>query len=370
MIPQILAMYLPQFHQIPENNEFWGEGFTDWVTVQNAKPLYDKHQQPRTPLGNNYYDLSEEKNILWQAKLAKQYGVEGFGIYHYWFNNYKNLLTKPAEIVLHNHDIDIKFFFAWDNISWRRTWSNVSGNDWAPTRDSNIDKTQYNNGILLEYKPGTETDWKKHFDYLLPFFKDERYIKIDGKPVFFIFHYSEVIHKMCQYWNKIATEHGLEGITPVFRQAVNLNIPRKEQMFMYEPSASSWDLLPYKIYRRILRQFNISCGPHFFDYDKVWQRLLKNMSKRKDYNLWLSGFVGYDDTPRRAKKGTVIKNATPEKFEQYLTSLLQIAKKQNKQYVLLVAWNEWSEGAYLEPDTINEYRYLEALKNALQNVTN
>lgn len=100
---KIIAMYLPQYHCIPENDEFWGKGFTDWVTVKKAEPLFVGHDQPRVPLGNNYYDLSLKDNIVWQAKLAKQYGIDGFGIYHYWFNNDKNILTKPAEIILENH---------------------------------------------------------------------------------------------------------------------------------------------------------------------------------------------------------------------------------------------------------------------------
>ena len=130
--PQIIALYLPQYHRIPENDKFWGDGFTDWVTVKNAKSLFDGHQQPRVPLNDNYYDLSLKENVAWQAQLAKEYGIDGFGVYHYWFNNEQNLLTKPAEIIRDNDDIDINYFFVWDNGNWIRSWSNVAGNDWAP----------------------------------------------------------------------------------------------------------------------------------------------------------------------------------------------------------------------------------------------
>lgn len=364
MTPKILAMYLPQFHQIPENDAFWGKGFTDWVTVRNAKPFYQGHQQPKIPLNDNYYDLSEKSNILWQAETAKKYGIYGFGIYHYWFNNEKNLLTRPAELIYENKDIDIHYFFAWDNISWRRTWSNVSGNDWAPTSDS--ETPHQGNGVLLEYILGTEADWKRHFDSLLPYFKDERYIKQDGKPVMIIFHYSEGIQAMCDYWNELAKANGFKGVSIVFRHSITYRLPENAPYFFYEPSASSWDLLHWKIYRRLLRQTGIQIGPHSFDYDKVWRKLLKTMSTHSEKEVWLSGFVNYDDTPRRGKKGTIFKNASAEKFGHYLSQLLHIAEQQQKPYVLLVAWNEWSEGAYLEPDTTNGYQYLEAVKKVTE----
>lgn len=368
MKPEILAMYLPQYHRIPENDAFWGEGFTDWVTIRRAKPFYEGHQQPRVPLGDNYYDLSVKENIVWQAQTAREHGIYGFGIYHYWFNNEKNLLTRPAEIILENKDIDIHFFFAWDNLSWRRTWSNVSGNDWAPTSDNASAEPHQGNGVLIEYIPGTETDWKRHFDFLLPFFKDPRYIQRDGKPVFMIFHYSEVISRMCAYWDQLAREQGFKGICPVFRQAVNLSIPKTQQVFYYEPSADAWDRLLNKIYRRILRQTGIVYGPHSFRYDAVWQRLLNTMRHHPEPELWPCGFVNYDDTPRRGKKGTIFKDGSPEKFGRYLSQLLAIAREQQKPYVLLVAWNEWSEGAYLEPDTANGFRYLEAVKKATESL--
>lgn len=366
MKPEVLAMYLPQYHQIPENDAFWGEGFTDWMTVRNAKSFYEGHSQPKKPLNDNYYDLSEKKNVAWQAETAKKYGIYGFGIYHYWFNNEKNLLTKPTEIILENKDIDTHFFFAWDNISWRRTWSNVSGNDWAPTSDDT--KPHQGNGVLLEYILGTEADWKKHFDFLLPYFLDERYIKQDGKPLMVIFHYSEAIQAMCDYWNDLAKANGFEGINIIFRHSVTYHLPDNVPYFYYEPSASSWDLLHWKIYRRFLRQTGINIGPHSFNYDKVWQRLLKTMRRHSEKEVWLSGFVNYDDTPRRGKKGTFFKNGNAEKFGHYLSELLHIAKRQEKPYVLLVAWNEWSEGAYLEPDSDNGYQYLEAAKKAIESL--
>ncbi|MBQ0066894.1 MAG: glycoside hydrolase family 99-like domain-containing protein, partial [Phascolarctobacterium sp.] len=133
---KVIANYLPQYHRIPENDMWWGEGYTDWVATKNAKPLFEGHRQPRIPLDNNYYDLSDVNTIRWQAQLARKYGVYGFGIYHYWFNSNMQLLQKPAELLLKNKDIDINFMFIWDNSSWIRSWSNIKEcNDWAPKFD-------------------------------------------------------------------------------------------------------------------------------------------------------------------------------------------------------------------------------------------
>ena len=170
---KIIAMYLPQYHSIPENDEFWGKGFTDWVTVKKAKPLFKGHEQPKVPLDNNYYDLSLKENVKWQAKLAKEYGIYGFGVYHYWFNNEKNLLTKPAEIIRDNDDIPINYFLAWDNANWKRSWSNVEGNAWAPVADVDNKGPQ----ILIEYILGEEKDWENHFNYLKLHFDSSKYIK-------------------------------------------------------------------------------------------------------------------------------------------------------------------------------------------------
>lgn len=370
MNPKIITMYLPQYHQIPENDAFWGKGFTDWVTVKDAQPLFEGHNQPRIPIDGNYYDLSLKGNIVRQAELANEYGIYGFGIYHYWFNDEKNLLTKPADIILENKDIDTHYFFAWDNISWKRSWSNVSGNDWSPAADKNnsVDNSFSNeSGILIEYRLGTEDSWKKHFDWLLPHFRDDRYIKVDGKPMFVIYHCSKDLLTMSQYFDRLAVENGFPGIYVVFRRGVNPRITKGQNVFFYEPSASSWDLLPNKIYRWVLKQFGIKYGPKTFQYDKVWKKLLATMASHPEPTLIPSAFVGYDDTPRRGKYGTIIKGQSPKKFGTYLRELMHIVSSQNKPYIFLTAWNEWSEGAYLEPDCKDSYEYLKAVKNATCN---
>lgn len=374
---KIIAMYLPQYHCIPENDEFWGNGFTDWVTVKKAEPLFVGHDQPKVPLGNNYYDLSLKDNIVWQAKLAKQYGIDGFGIYHYWFNNDKNILTKPAEIILENKDINIDFFFAWDNNNWKRSWSNVDGNSWAPIQENKDNKGPK---ILIPYILGTEPDWKNHYKNLLPYFKDKRYIKKDGKPIFMVWGISDGIKRMAAYWDKLAKEDGFAGLCMIYKYDETGLIRRKsmipdaELVFKYEPIFTAWNKLsiPERIVRKIRKVFNLKEGMKTYDYDKVWKEIIKDAKGRySDKKIINGAFVSYDDTPRRGvERGKILLGSTPEKFKRYFSELLKITLQQGKPFIFITAWNEWGEGAYLEPDKTNEYGYLKALDEAIKQTTN
>lgn len=366
-LPKIIALYLPQFHQIPENDKFWGEGFTDWVAVKKAKPLFAGHNQPRIPLHNNYYDLSKKESIKWQADLANEYGIYGFGIYHYWFNNEQNLLSKPAEIIRDNDDININYCFVWDNTSWKRSWSNILGNDWAPMAEQN---TSHNGPqILVEYILGNESDWLNHYRYVRTHFRKEKYIKIDGKPVFCIFTSSPEIEKMCKYWNIQAKNDGFPGIEFIFR-GNNAKVSAKYLRYNYEPHASAlWKFsLPIILENKLRQIFHKENHITFFDFDQAWKNLLLTAEKSNDISLYYGAFVGYDDSPRRGLlRGKIIKGSSPEKFEQYFTQLIDICKRQNKEFIFLSAWNEWGEGMTLEPDTGYEYGYLQAVKNAITN---
>ena len=367
MKPKIIAMYLPQFHQIPENDEFWGEGFTDWVTVKNAKPLFKGHQQPRVPMNENYYDLSIKDNVKWQCKLAKEYGVYGFGIYHYWFNNDKNLLTKPAEIILENDDVDINYFFTWDNVSWKRTWSNVDGNDWAPLVDGQ-NKNSIGPQLLIQYTLGEEKDWERHYNYVRNHFLSPKYIKKDNNPVFCIMNYSKEIERMCNYWQGLARKDGFDGIHYIFKEYRFLNIPSNRYRFCYEPSSSGWDSTSIieRIINRIKKDFRLNNHLQVRNYDKIWSNLLKKAEKLSTPEYYHGAFVSYDDTPRRGtNRGIVVVGDSPEKFQSYMRELIKISESQEKEFIFLTAWNEWGEGAYLEQDTRHGDEYLLALKHAI-----
>ena len=362
---KIIANYLPQYHEIPENDKWWGKGFTDWIAVKKAEPLFTGHRQPRVPLNKNYYDLSKVENIRWQANLAKKYGIYGFGIYHYWFSSDLQLLQTPSEIILEHKDIDINFMFIWDNYTWKRTWSKLAtGNVWAPSFDGdNTDNSNMkdSNGILAELKYGNQKDWECHFNYLLKFFMDDRYIKIDNKPVFAFYQPRNnfaVIKGMVDYWDLLAKKHGFAGIMCLSKDIL---YPAKlERRMKYTPfqMTTPFLFLKYKIKSNIYKKREKIA---VWDYDEVWKDILfeARLSSKKSY---LCGFVDYDDSPRRGNKSRIIIGGTTEKFKKYMSRLIQISKRQNKEFVFLMAWNEWGEGSYLEPDTKYQYKYLEALK--------
>lgn len=368
MKTKVIAMYLPQYHRIPENDLWWGEGYTDWIAVKNAKPVYEGQQQPRIPLNDNYYDLSDKDTVKGQAELANRYGIYGFGIYHYWFNSKQVLLDKPVHIIKDNQDINTRYFFMWDNGSWKRTWSNVKfSNSWAPLYEKKNDGPE----ILAELVYGGEKEWKDHFDYLLPFFKDDRYIKIDGKPLFGIFNQnnnSVVLKNMFEFWNKCAFEKGLPGVLILGKSNASKE-HIADYIFDYEPATHGWvgKNNVEKALMRIKDILRLKFGIlKKYDYKRIWAKILKDVDKTENY---LPGaFVRFDDTPRRGEKSSIVTGDTPELFETNMRKLLKKAQEYNKEFVFLTAWNEWGEGAYLEPDKQSGYRYLEAMKKAIEEI--
>ncbi len=361
---KIVAAYLPQFHEIPENNEWWGKGYTDWVAVKKSRPVFENHYQPRVPLNNNYYSLDDVETIRWQADIARKYGVYGFGIYHYWFSDNQQLLTKPAEIILSNTDIEINYCFMWDNNSWvNKTWKNIRfANQWAPKFEK-YGKKNNDSGVLAELKYGYEKSWEKHYQYLKPFFSDRRYIKYRGKPIFGIMQPSNeytTLQNMCSYINDLAQKDGFPGV--LFLTAANFSRKKIDMDYRYEPfdTCSPLDLI-----RRKIKEKN---KLKLYKYDIQWRKILFNAHFFASSDTFYGGFVGFDDTPRRGDKARIILGQSPEKFEKYMKELLNISNEQGKEYVFLTAWNEWGEGAYLEPDTKDGYAYLEALKRAIDSV--
>ena len=182
---KVLALYLPQYHCFKENDEWWGKGFTEWTNTKKAKPLYRNHYQPKEPLNDNYYDLSNVDVMINQAKLAKKYGVSGFVYYHYWFNG-KKLMEKPLELMRKNKGVDMNYCLSWANEPWTRSWDGKAKE------------------ILIDQCYGDKSDWTKHYNYLSNFFSDDRYIKIDNKPVLFIYRINSIENhdEMISLWKK------------------------------------------------------------------------------------------------------------------------------------------------------------------------
>lgn len=367
MNTKIICFYLPQFHETEDNNKWWGKGYTEWSAVKKNKPFFRKHQQPRVPLDNNYYDLSEETadTLKWQAKLAKEHGIYGFCIYHYWFAGKKEL-EKPVEILLNHPEIDINYTLCWDSATWKRTWY--------------ADK--YEQEVLVEQKYGDESIWKMHFMDLLPYFKDDRYIKIDNKPVFHIYHASIIpcLLEMREYWDALAKEHGFNGIYLVLGDVEYRNDSKMtrsaDAYYNFEPTHAFYESRNrwYGIYtvgkagiiKRINKWFNKEILPDKRDAKGIYH-IIEKLDRNPEKKTYLGLFADYDDTPRRQLKGTVYVNNDISYFKECLSKQLQESNNKNNEFLYINAWNEWGESAYLEPDEKNGYLYLETIKQVVEN---
>lgn len=345
---RVLALNLPQFHEVAENNEWWGKGFTEWTNVKKAKPLYKGHVQPMVPL-EGYYDLSEVDAIAHQAELARRYGVYGFVYFHYWYEGRK-MLEKPCELLLANPQIDVNYCFCWANHSWTRAWDG---------------KEQQ---VLLEQTYGGEADWKNHIDYLLPFFRDERYIKKDNRPMLFIYNSSVIpdVNGMIAFWEEVLRREGFDGlyiVEYISTKCTKPYISSSRAVYEDEPLYSlRFETNPVqKAYRVIQKKRKRT---EYQDYDKIYKMLLRKKRTYGQREIIQGAFPAWDNTPRRGSRGAmVVKGADPEKFETYFSRLCRCERQgASKEYIVVNAWNEWGEGAVLEPSELFGYRYLEAIK--------
>lgn len=357
---KIYAMYLPQFHRVPENDEWWGDGFTEWVSVKKAKALFHGHYQPHIPLHGNYYNLLEKETMEWQAELMHQYGIDGMCFYHYWFENGRKILEKPAENLLAWKDIDMPFCFYWANETWARSWSAIRGaNAWADLEEKKGENNK-EKAILLQQRYGDEEQWIEHFEYMLPFFKDKRYILVDGKPLFMIYKVKDIVclDRMLRCWQGLAVKAGLNGLYVIGANYDSAVTSRVDAFLIHEPSQSMYRLMFDHSKDKVCT----------LDYSSVWEEILEgSIEERKTY---YSGFVGFDDTPRRGKKGCAVYNTSPELFQRYLIQLMAKSRAAGNEMVFINAWNEWGEGMHLEPDEKNSMGYLNAVLKAREHYRN
>lgn len=345
--PKLIAFYLPQYHEIPENNEWWGKGFTEWTNVKKAKPLYRNHYQPKLPLNDNFYNLLDDDTFSWQVELANKYGIDGFCFYHYWFNG-KLLLQKPLENFLQRKDLNINYCFSWANEPWARTWDGK------------------NKDVLMPQCYGGEIDIINHFDYMLPFFKDERYIKINNRPVFLLYRTSSItyLNEFIDIWNKQAIENGFDGI--FFVETLNCfsleKISDKTDSAVYfEPTFSVTQRNIFdKIIQNAMNLFSRNKN-RFYSYSYVWNRVFKY--QKIDEKHWGGAFVNWDNSSRKKKHYLILKKFSPHLFYEYLIRIFSICKTNNSPFLFINAWNEWAEGTYLEPDNKFEFKYLEIISS-------
>lgn len=357
---KVMCMYLPQFHTFPENDEWWGKGYTEWVAVKRAKSLYKGHVQPKVPLDDRYYDLRNEgvETLKWQAEIARKYGIYGFSIYHYYFKG-KKLMEDPMETLRDHPEIDINYNICWANETWTRTWYGLS------------------NQILMAQEYGEEKDWNEHFDYLLTFFTDNRYIKVDNKPVLQIYKTFDIpcLGEMLEVFNKRAIEAGFDGIYVISGKTaagVEHRTNLVDGYYYFEPGFtlkngfSSVDKLCYNVMTFIRSLRNRILGKskgNILERRIKASRIIKSILSRDYEENEFPGIIpGWDNTPRRDYKGLVYTGTNPSDFETALRALKDKKKNHRVDFVYINAWNEWGEGAYLEPDMENGFGYLEAVR--------
>lgn len=351
-----IAFYLPQFHQIPENDKWWGEGFTEWTNVRKAEPRFDGHYQPHVPRELGYYDLRNEQTFERQAALARTHGISGFCYYHYWFNG-KRLLEHPFNEILASGKPDFPFCLCWANENWTRRWD-------GEERE------------VLMAQDHCHDDDLAHITSLFPAFRDQRYIRVHGKPLFLVYKTNLLPDpkKTTEIWREAARKAGIG----------ELYLVRIENHFQgYDPPpneigfdaaaefAPHWGCFGEKVSDRVdLHDDYRGCNPLIYDYDDI---MLGMLSRQKpDYKLFRGVFPSWDNSARRRNDPVLFVNSAPEKYAFWLSQVARYTLlnfEGDERLIFINAWNEWGEGCHLEPDQKYGLRFLEATRLALRLAT-
>ena len=369
---KLVAHYFPQLHRIPENDAWWGDGFTDWTNVRRAQPLFAGHHQPRVPV-HGHYDQADLATLRRQVEQAREHGVAAFCHYHYWFDG-KQLLERPTDLFLAHPELDLGICLAWANETWSRRWD---GQDHL---------------VLIEQThPPQRARWALHFDYLQRAFTDRRALTVDGKPIFLIYRPQKVeaLPQMLDYFRERAHALGLPGLYLVAMDQSRVGDDEVHRHFdaqvRFEPFATYYALrernrptlrkvvnavrtaLPTAGVNLVQRGLDVLDdwvgGPTRLDYARVWEEIAARPLPT-DRVVFPGAFVDWDNTARYRKHATLFEGATPALFERGLAQLVERAwaHRPDEQLVFINAWNEWAEGCYLEPDERWGDAYLEAVR--------
>ena len=359
--PRVIALYLPQFHPIPENDLWWGKGFTEWTNVGKARPLFRGHYQPHVPADLGYYDLRVPETREAQAEMARKYGIEGFMYWHYWFGNGKRLIERPFNEVLKSGKPDFPFALAWANETWKGFAHGLK-----------------NRNILIEQLYPGDDDYIAHFYEVLPAFKDKRYITIDGKPIFLIYkpHQIPDVSHFIGLWQELARENGLTGIYFIAQHQHVQDHNKTEEESLEE--MLSWGFSSVNF----VRLYNIQTSQSFIRrvYDALKRRLFSHPSVRsyknalkfflkpldKDERVIPTLIPNWDHSPRSSNYALVLHNSTPQLFRHHIREALSIIQHKKNKFLIIKSWNEWAEGNYLEPDLKWGCKYLEVLKSEVE----
>jgi hypothetical protein len=363
---RVIAIYLPQYHPIPENDEVWGKGFTEWTNVAQAKPLFKGHYQPRIPKDFGFYDLRMSVVREMQAEYARKAGIEGFMYWQYYFGDDKKLLERPFEEVLASCKPDFPFCLGWANHSWQtKTWK----------RDANKKEGKT---MIMEQLYAGETQYIEHFQYNLPAFKDHRYMTVDGKPIFVIWNpkdHSDEIVSLMKIWRCLAEKNGLPGIHFIGRQDENCSkdfllgmgfdaiYQARENIAIN--GAENWTLM-HRIRNRIEKIFDITININKADFSKNHTLLVNDDVKNN--NVYPQLCAGYDRSPRAGRKAQMFYNFTPETWRTHIKNVLSLVKNKDYEHniVMLKSWNEWGESNYIEPDLKYGTAMLDVLQEELE----
>lgn len=362
-----IAYYLPQFYPIPENDNWWGKGFTEWTNVTKAHPLFKGHNQPRFPADLGHYDLRVSEVRIAQAEMAESYGIHGFCYYSYWFGNGKIILDRVINEVLNSNSPDFPFCFCWANESWKGVWYGT-GNQTA----------------LIEQRYLGRKDYEDYFNLLLKFFQDDRYIKVEGKPLFHIYKIADIpdLEVFVDTFNELAIRNGFPGIYIVaglrntselhwnpFEHGCNaVTGPEFSSLRFLSSSVGSSDSflgklkrsIDYRFFRDKLN-FEKRKSPVVIDYEKVIDRLVTDQSF--DFPYFPIVIHDWDNSPRATSRSLIFHNSTPELFRIHLRKAIEkVANhKDQEQFIFLKSWNEWGESNALEPDSKWGHAYLKVI---------
>lgn len=348
---RLIAFVLPQFHPIPENDRWWGEGFTEWTNVAKARPLFPGHHQPHIPADLGFYDLRLPDTRQEQVELAREAGIHGFCYYHYWFEGTR-LLERPFNEILASGKPNFPFCLCWANEPWSRRWD-------GRARD------------VLQPQSYSEEDDLAHIRWLIPALSDERAIKIEGKPVFLVYHAKDLPDPAgtAEIWRREVEKAGLPGIYLIAVETgwdAGWDATRAgfDAKVLFQPQFSMLHNLGERV--------TIPDRPELraFDYQRVWPRLANPPAA--DYRRYQTVFPRWDNTPRSNESGVVLVNSTPEAYEEWLRHAVERVQQDplDHRVVFINAWNEWAEGCHLEPDLAYGHQYLQATRRALDAVRN
>lgn len=345
---EVVAFFLPQYHPIPENDRWWGPGFTEWTHVAAARPLFDGHLQPRLPADLGFYDLRVPETRRAQWELATRYGVTALCYWHYWFGGGTQLLERPAMDLLENPRLPHRYCFGWANQSWTGVWHG-RGDE-----------------ILQEQRYPGEADHVRHFDYLLPHFLDERYLTVDGKPVFYIFRPGDIpgLAQLAALWRQMAKGAGLPGLYFIGDAdgpwVCEADQPLDAAVWNPAPPPRGHELEPF------FSGVPLRETPRAFAYDETYADwlLLGSSAEIRQHPCVVPGF---DNTPRSGHRGILLHRPDPDVFEAAVTRAVRREKAMPGPRMLFVkSWNEWAEGSIMEPDKFYNRAFLNALERGLR----